>query len=107
MATLATLVGIFAFLAAQSGQGELEAFLALTATWGLISGAFGLYQARRFGFKVLAGRDHLLSSLFALVLGALFLAVELDPVSAVGFFGAYLVLDGVHWGIAATSPKGK
>jgi threonine/homoserine efflux transporter RhtA len=42
MATLATLIGIFAFLAAQSGQGLLEAFLALTATWGLISGAFGL-----------------------------------------------------------------
>lgn len=107
MATLATLIGIFAFLAAQSGQGLLEAFLALTATWGLISGAFGLYQARRFGFRALIGRDHLLSSIFALVLGALFLGVELDAVSAVGFFGAYLALDGVHWGIAAASPKGK
>jgi uncharacterized membrane protein HdeD (DUF308 family) len=101
MATLATLIGIFALLAAQSEQGQL------TATWGLISGAFGLYQARRFGFKELQGRDHLLSSIFALVLGALFLGVELDPVSAVGFFGAYLALDGVHWGIAAASPKGK
>lgn len=107
MATLATLIGIFAFLAAQSEQGQLAAFVALTATWGLISGAFGLYQARRFGFKQLQGRDHLLSSIFALVLGALFLGVELDPVSAVGFFGAYLALDGVHWGIAAASPKGK
>ena len=81
--------------------------MALTATWGLISGAFGLYQARRFGFRALIGRDHLLSSIFALVLGALFLGVELDAVSAVGFFGAYLALDGVHWGIAAASPKGK
>lgn len=107
MATLATLIGIFAFLAAQSEQGQLAAFVALTATWGLISGAFGLYQARRFGFKELRGRDHLLSSIFALLLGALFLGVELDPVSAVGFFGAYLALDGVHWGIAAASPKGK
>ena len=107
MATLATLIGLFALLAAQSESGQLAAFVALTATWGLLSGAFGLYQARRFGFKELLGRDHLLSSIFALLLGVLFLAVELDPVSAVGFFGAYLALDGVHWGIAATSPKGK
>ncbi len=107
MATLATLIGIFALLASQSETGQLPAFIALTATWGLISGAFGLYQARRFGFKQLLGRDHLLSSIFALVLGALFLGVELDPVSAVGFFGAYLALDGVHWGISAASPKGK
>lgn len=107
MATLATLIGLFALLAAQSQSGQLAAFVALTATWGLISGAFGLYQARRFGFKELLGRDHLLSSIFALLLGVLFLAVELDPVSAVGFFGAYLALDGVHWGIAAASPKGK
>lgn len=107
MATLATLIGLFALLAAQSESGQLAAFVALTATWGLISGAFGLYQARRFGFKELLGRDHLLSSIFALLLGVLFLAVELDPVSAVGFFGAYLALDGVHWGIAAASPKGK
>jgi hypothetical protein len=107
MATLATLVGIFALLAAQSEQGQMAAFVALVATWGLISGAFGLYQARRFGFKELQGRDHLLSSIFALLLGALFLGVDLDPVSAVGFFGAYLALDGVHWGIASASPKGK
>jgi hypothetical protein len=107
MATLATLIGLFALLAAQSQSGQLAAFVALTATWGLISGAFGLYQARRFGFKEILGRDHLLSSIFALLLGVLFLAVELDPVSAVGFFGAYLALDGVHWGIAAASPKGK
>ena len=107
MATLATLIGLFALLPAQSEAGQLSAFIALAATWGLISGAFGLYQARRFGFKQLRGRDYLLSSIFALVLGTLFLGVELDPVSAVGFFGAYLALDGVHWGIAAASPKGK
>jgi hypothetical protein len=107
MATLATLVGLFSLLAAQSTDGQLAAFMALVATWGLISGAFGLYQARKFGFKVLAGRDHLVSSVFGLVLGVLFLAVDLDPVSAVGFFGAYLVLDGVHWGIASASPKAK
>lgn len=107
MATLATLIAIFAFLAAQSADGQLAAFVALTATWGLISGAFGLYQARKYGFKELQGRDYLLSSVFALLLGVLFLGVDLDPVSAVGFFGAYLTLDGVHWAIAASSPRGK
>lgn len=107
IATLATLVGLFALLAAQAAEGQLAAFMALVATWGLISGAFGLYQARKYGFRKLVGRDYLLSSVFGLVLGILFLAVDLDPVSAVGFFGAYLVLDGVHWGIASASPRDK
>jgi hypothetical protein len=35
----------------------------------------------------------------------LFLAVPLDIISAVGFFGAYLVLSAVHLGISATTPS--
>jgi hypothetical protein len=34
----------------------------------------------------------------------LFLIVPLDIVSAVGFFGAYLVLSAVHLGISAATP---
>lgn len=103
---VAILIGLFAVLAplqqlpADSGQ----VFIWLVMAWGLISGAFELYQARRRGFRSDQGRDHLISSVFSLLLGVLFLAVPLDIVSAVGFFGAYLALSGVHLGIAAATP---
>ena len=107
VASLATLIGVFALLSLFTSDGQQPAFDALVAAWGLIFGAFALYQARRWGFSDVRGRDFLISAIFALLLGALFLAVDLDIVSAVGFFGAYLALDGVHLGIAAATPKAK
>jgi len=108
VAVVALLIGIFASLAFFNPVGQLAAFLALVSAWGVISGAFELYQARRVSFKSQFGRDYLISAVFALLLGLLFLAVDLDEVSAVGFFGAYLTLSGVHLGIAAAShPKSK
>lgn len=103
VAVVALLIGIFASLAFFNPVGQLAAFLALVSAWGVISGAFELYQARRVSFKSQFGRDYLISAVFALLLGLLFLAVDLDEVSAVGFFGAYLTLSGVHLGIAAAS----
>ncbi len=89
-----------------------EVGLYTLAVYGLIVGLSSVALA--FGRKIEGALQELpmatlatLIGIFALVLGALFLGVELDPVSAVGFFGAYLALDGVHWGIAAASPKGK
>jgi hypothetical protein len=105
VATLALLVGMFAALAYSNPPNQLPAFLSLVSAWGIISGAFELYQARRNGLKTAAGKDYLMSAVFALVLGLLFLAVPLDVVSAVGFFGAYLALSGVHLGIAAASEQ--
>lgn len=107
MATLSTLIGLFSLLALGVSGAQHTAFMALVAAWGLISGAFALYQARRAGRKNQSGNDFLISAVFALVLGVLFLAVDLDIVSAVGFFGAYLALEGVHLGIAAAGPKSK
>jgi hypothetical protein len=107
MATLATLIGLFSLLALGIEGTQYATFMALVAAWGLISGAFALYQARRAGRKEQSGRDFLISAVFGLLLGVLFLAVPLDIVSAVGFFGAYLALEGVHLGIAASSPKSK
>ena len=46
-------------------------------------------------------------ALIALALGLMFLIATLDSVSAVGFFGAYLILFGVHWGIASATPGSK
>ena len=47
----------------------------------------------------------MISSVLSLLLGVLFLAAPIDIVSAVGFFGAYLVLTGVHLAIAAFTPE--
>ena len=88
--------------------GNLEAaglvFVFLVAGWGLISGAFELALARRSDFATRSGKDNLLNAVLSLGLGLLFLIVPLDIVSAVGFFGAYLVLSAVHLGISAATP---
>lgn len=102
----AILIGIFAALSPlQPIPAEpASVFIWLVMAWGLISAAFELYQARRRGFRTDQGRDHLISATFSFLLGVLFLAVPLDIVSAVGFFGAYLALSGVHLGISAATP---
>jgi uncharacterized membrane protein HdeD (DUF308 family) len=104
-AALALLIGLFALLSTTSPSSEIVAFLALVSAWGLISGAFELYQSRRLGFKSVRGRDCLISAVLGLLLGVIFLAAPLDAVSAVGFFGAYLAISGVHLGIASSSAK--
>jgi hypothetical protein len=80
-------------------------FVYLVTGWGLISGAFEMYLARRSGFTSRFGKDSLISASLSLLVGLLFLAVPLDIISAVGFFGAYLVLSAVHLGISATTPS--
>lgn len=109
LAVVGLLVGALAVLAilVPSQLGHVAAFISLVTAFGLISGAFELFQAGRSGFKTQAGKDLLVSAAFALALGALFLIVPLDVISAVGFFGAYLALSGVHLGIAAFTPQVK
>jgi hypothetical protein len=112
---VALLIGIFALLAPNSMAGAADASLTAGASnalafkflvtgWAIIAGAFELYQARRSGFKSAAGRDLLINASFGLLLAILFLIAPLDIVSQVGFFGAYLLMSGVHGGISAASP---
>jgi hypothetical protein len=96
---VALLIGIFSLLAS-----DALAFKFLVTGWAIIAGAFELYQARRAGFKTAAGRDLLINASFGLLLAVLFLTAPLDIVSQVGFFGAYLLMSGVHTAISATSP---
>jgi uncharacterized membrane protein HdeD (DUF308 family) len=103
---IALAVGLFAALIPQTeptAQGL--AFVYLVAGWAVISGAMELYLANRSGFRTRAGKDGLISAGLGLSLGLLFLIVQLDIVSAVGFFGAYLVISGVHLAIAALTPQ--
>lgn len=97
------LIGIFSIMAAGSGS-EQTAFIGLVTVWGLVSGAFELYLARRASLKTAHGREFLLSAILSAVLGLLFLVAPLDIVSAVGFFGAYLIVSGVQLAVAAATP---
>jgi uncharacterized membrane protein HdeD (DUF308 family) len=99
-------VGLFAVLIPQSEPtAQSLAFVYLVSGWGVVSGAIELYLANRSGFRTRAGKDGLITAVLGLAIGLLFLIAPLDIVSAVGFFGAYLVICGVHLGIAALTPQ--
>jgi len=93
-------------LAAQAPTADgLTWFRYLVAGWGLFSGLFEVVLARRAGFKTLRGRESLVSAVLALILGILFLAVNLKALDEVGFFGAYMMICAVHLGISAASDR--
>ena len=104
--TLAALIVGSAALLVPTGDLQAAAlvFVFLVAGWGLIAGAFETYLARRAGFATRSGKDSLINAVLSLGIGLLFLIAPLDIVSAVGFFGAYLVLSAVHLGISAATP---
>lgn len=81
-----------AFIAATSFDSA-ENFVLLVSIWGVSQAAIDYLN-----------RDSIGATL-ALLLALLFALVPMDIVSAVGFFGAYLIVSGVHLGIAAYSPK--
>ena len=103
---LALAVGLFAALIPQTEPtAQALVFVYLVAGWAVISGAMELYLAKRAGFRTRSGKDGLISAVLGLALGLLFLIAPLDIVSAVGFFGTYLVISGVHLAIAALTPQ--
>jgi uncharacterized membrane protein len=100
---IASVMSLVAIVQSHENQSDTSrlVFLMLVSGWALITAAIELYLASREGFAERAGRDYLISAVFSLALGGLFLLASPDVVSAVGFFGAYLILLGVHWGIAS------
>ena len=95
-------VGVFAALIPQTDPtAQALAFVYLVSGWAVVSGAIEFYLANRGGFRTRAGKDGLITAVLGLAIGLLFLIAPLDIVSAVGFFGAYLVICGVHLAIAA------
>ena len=103
---IALAVGLFAALIPQTEPtAQALVFVYLVAGWAVVSGALELYVANRKGFRTRSGKDGLISAVLGLALGLLFLIAPLDIVSAVGFFGTYLVISGVHLAIAALTPQ--
>lgn len=89
------LVGLVISALAFSNLTDGRHFVLFVAIWGFTQSAADLLKGDR------------LSAVLALVLGLLFVLVPLDIVSAIGFFGAYLVISGVHLGISAFPPSKK
>lgn len=78
----------------------------LLIIWGLLSGAFELWQARRSGASFKQGSETYIGAVLALLLAAALLLVpEIDIIATEGMLGAYLIINAVNYGIAATSPK--
>ena len=99
-------VGLFAVIIPQTDTTpQALAFVYLVSGWAVVAGAIELYLANRSGFRTRAGKDGLITAVLGIAIGLLFLIAPLDIVSAVGFFGAYLVICGVHLGIAALTPQ--
>ena len=99
-------VGLFAVIIPQTDTTpQALAFVYLVSGWAVVAGAIELYLANRSGFRTRAGKDGLITAVLGIAIGLLFLIAPLDLVSAVGFFGAYLVICGVHLGIAALTPQ--
>ena len=99
-------VGLLAALIPQTDPtAQALAFVYLVAGWAVVSAALEFYVANRKGFRARSGKDGLITAVLGLAIGLLFLIAPLDIVSAVGFFGAYLVICGVHLAIAALTPQ--
>ena len=93
-------------LAAQAPISDgLTWFRYLVAGWGIFSGVFEVFLAKRAGFKTLRGRESLVSAVLAGIIGVLFLVANLKAVDQVGFFGAYMMVCAVHLGISAASDR--
>ncbi|MFM6978139.1 MAG: hypothetical protein ACKOWR_05460 [Micrococcales bacterium] len=91
---IALIALITSFIAAVNLQENSDStFVLLVAIWGIAQASIDWLN-----------KDAISASL-AFLLAALFAFVPMDIVSAVGFFGAYLILSGVHLGIAAYTPK--
>lgn len=101
---LVVIHGFMGFLAMQPEATGQQNFMLLVTAWGILLGGYEILQAQMVGLKTRAGRDHTITAVLTLLVGGLFLAVPLDIVSAVGFFGAYLIIVGIHLGLAAFSP---
>lgn len=78
----------------------------LLQSWGLFGALVELLLALRTDKKSALRRDYFINSGLALTLYISQIAITApDPVSHVGFFGAYAIILSVHLGISAASPK--
>lgn len=96
---------VVAGLLALTVPGGLAALLALASVWAVVTGAVELFAGLRARGRTPAARDWITAGAFTSVLAVAYLVFPLDPVTAVGLLGAYLVLLGVLLVIGGFSLK--
>ena len=102
LALVAALAGVLAAVAAALVGSALPVLLLLIGGYAVLAGALELvWGIRHRGRRALA-RDGVVVGIGTLAL-AVVLALVADPVSAVGFFGAYAVMLGIFLIIAGLS----
>jgi len=104
LALIAGLAGALAFIVVVSRGGGLPLLLLLVGGYAVLAGAFELVWGIRHRDRSPLDRDAVIIGSGTLVL-AVVLALVGDPVSAVGFFGAYAVMLGIFLFIVGFSLK--
>jgi len=102
LAIVAVLVGVSAAAAAAVFGSTLPVLLLLVGGYAVLAGALELVWGIRHRDRSPLARDAVIIGIGTLAL-AVVLALVADPVSAVGFFGAYTVVLGVFLIIAGLS----
>jgi uncharacterized membrane protein HdeD (DUF308 family) len=104
LAIVAALAGLLAAAAAAALGSALPVLLLLIGGYAVLAGAFELVWGIRHRDRSPLARDGVVIGVGTLAL-AVVLALVADPVSAVGFFGAYAVMLGIFLIIAGLSVR--
>lgn len=102
LSVVAAIVGVLAAAAAVAFGSSLPVLLLLVGGYAVLAGALELVWGIRHRDRSPLARDAVIVGIGTLAL-AIVLALVADPVSAVGFFGAYTVVLGVFLIIAGLS----
>lgn len=104
LTVIAAVVGVLAAVAAAASGAVLPVLLLLVGGYAVLAGALELVWGIRHRDRNPLARDAVIIGIGTLTL-AVVLALVADPVSAVGFFGAYAVVLGVFLVIAGFSVR--
>ena len=104
LALVAGVVGVASAVAASTLGAGLSVLLLLIGGYAVLAGALELVWGIRHRERSPLARDGIIIGIGTLAL-AVVLALVADPVSAVGFFGAYAVVLGVFLVIAGLSAR--
>jgi len=104
LALFAGLAGALALVVVVTAGAGLPLFLLLVGGYAVLAGAFELVWGMRHRGRSPLARDAVFIGIGTLAL-AIVLALVADPVSAVGFFGAYAVMLGIFLLIVGFSLK--
>ncbi len=102
LALVAAVAGVLAAMAAALVGSALPVLLLLIGGYAVLAGALELVWGIRHRGRSALARDGVVIGIGTLAL-AIVLALVADPVSAVGFFGAYAVMLGIFLIIAGLS----